>query len=80
VTAISISAARRDLFPLVQQVNDDRCEVEITSRHGNAVLMSADEFQAWKETRYLFSSPVNASRLLAAAASDERIVAELDRA
>jgi len=79
MTAISASAARRDLFPLIRQVNEDRAEVEITSKHGNAVLISADEFAAWRETRYLFASPANVARLLAAAASEERIVAELDR-
>jgi antitoxin YefM len=79
MTAISASAARRDLFPLIKRVNEDCSAVEITSKHGNAVLLSADEFAAWQETRYLFASPANARRLLDAAASDERIEAELDR-
>jgi len=79
MTALSASVARRDLYPLIRQVNDDQSEIEITSKHGNAVLMSADEFDAWRETRYLFSSPANAARLLAAAESKERIVMELDR-
>ena len=79
MTAIPASTARRELFPLIRLVNDDRSEVEITSKHGNAVLISANEFAAWRETRYLFSSPANAVRLLAAATSDERVIAELDR-
>jgi antitoxin YefM len=65
--AISASEARKTLFPLIEQVNDDRVPVEITSKHGNAVLMSADEFAAWEETAHLFRSPVNARRLLDAA-------------
>lgn len=62
--AIPASEARRRLFPLIQQVNDDRAPIEITSKNGGAVLMSADDYEAWKETAYLFSNPANARRLL----------------
>ena len=62
--SISASEARRTLFPLIEQVNADRTAVEIVSREGNAVLMSADEYVAWQETAYLFRSPANARRLL----------------
>lgn len=65
--AITASEARRGLFPLIERVNDDRIAVEITSKRGNAVLMSADEFAAWEETAHLFRSPANARRLLDAA-------------
>lgn len=70
--AITASEARRELFPLIQRVNDDRTPVEITSKRGNAVLMSADEFAAWEETAHLFRSPANARRLLDAADAAER--------
>ena len=62
--SITASEARRTLFPLIEQVNDDRTAVEITSKRGNAVLMSADDYEAWQTTRYLFSTPANARRLL----------------
>ena len=62
--SITASEARRTLFPLIEQVNDDRTAVEITSKRGNAVLMSADDYEAWQETSYLFRSPANARRLL----------------
>jgi antitoxin YefM len=64
--SISASEARRNLFPLIDQVNEDRDVVEIVSRHGNAVLMAADEYAALQETAYLLRSPANARRLLAA--------------
>ncbi len=67
--AITASEARKRLFPLIEQVNDDRAPVEITSKHGRAVLISADEWEAWQETAYLFRSPENARRLLDAAAA-----------
>ena len=70
--AISASEARRRLFPLVQEVNEERSAVEITSRHGNAVLISAEEYAAWQETAYLFRSPVNARRLLDAIEQAQR--------
>jgi antitoxin YefM len=65
--AITASEARKNLFPLIEQVNNDRAPVEITSKNGNAVLISADEWEAWQETAYLFRSPENARRLLDAA-------------
>lgn len=70
--AITASEARRALFPLIEQVNNDRSPVEITSKRGNAVLMSADDYAAWQETAYLFRSPANARRLLDAAGAAER--------
>ena len=62
--SISASEARKTLFPLIERVNEDRDAVEIVSRKGSAVLMSADEYAAWQETAYLFRSPANARRLL----------------
>ncbi len=44
--SITASEARKQLFPLIEKVNNDRVAVEITSRRGNAVLISADEYAA----------------------------------
>jgi antitoxin YefM len=63
---ISITEARKNLFPLVQQVNDDQEAIEISSRKGGAFLVSADEYRSLRETAYLLRSPANAARLLAA--------------
>ena len=62
--SITASEARKQLFPLIEKVNDDRDTVEITSRRGNAVLISAAEFAALEETAYLLRVPANAKRLL----------------
>lgn len=62
--AITASEARKNLFPLIEQVNADRAPVEITSKNGRAVLMSAEDWESWQETAYLFRSPANARRLL----------------
>lgn len=69
--SISASQARRTLFPLIERVNDDHTPVRITSRSGDAVLMSADDFDAWQETIYLLRSPANARRLMEAVARDK---------
>lgn len=62
--AITASEARRSLFPLIKQVNDDHDAVEIVSKHGNAVLVSAEDYAALREGAYLLRSPANARRLL----------------
>lgn len=68
--AISASEARSRLFPLLQQVNDDHVPVRISSKAGDAVLMSAEDFDSWQETIYLLRSPANARRLMEAVARD----------
>jgi antitoxin YefM len=65
--AITATEARRKLFPLIKQVNDDRVPVEIVSNHGRAYLIAADDYESMAETDYLLRSPANAARLMAAA-------------
>jgi antitoxin YefM len=65
--AITASEARKRLFPLIKQVNDDRAPVEIISNQGRAYLVSADDYESMAETDYLLRSPANAARLMAAA-------------
>ena len=69
--AISASEARARLYPLIQQVNNDHVPVRISSKGGDAVLMSADDFDSWQETIYLLRSPANARRLMEAVFRDK---------
>jgi antitoxin YefM len=62
--AVTASEARKTLFPLIEQVNEDHMPVEITSKRGSAVLMSLDDYRALEETAYLLRVPANARRLL----------------
>jgi antitoxin YefM len=71
MVAISASEARQRLFPLLEQVNTDHQPVRITSKAGDAVLMSADDYDSWQETVYLLRSPENARRLMEAVARDK---------
>jgi antitoxin YefM len=62
--SITASEARRRLFPLNEEVNNDRTAVEIVSKSGNAYLVAAEEYEALRETAYLLRSPANARRLI----------------
>lgn len=48
--AMSASEARKRLFPLIEQVNDDQEPVEIVSKAGTAYLVSADQWRSLMET------------------------------
>lgn len=63
ITTGSASEARKSLFPLLGQVNDDHSVVTITFKAGNAVLMSEEDYEAWHTTLHLFSTPAIARRL-----------------
>lgn len=67
--AITTSEIRRDLFGLIERVNLDHCEIEITWKRGSAVLMSKDEYDSLLETSYVLRSPDKARRLFDALAS-----------
>ena len=80
--AITASEARKNLFPLIERVNQDRTPVEITSKRGGAVLIGIDDYRALEETAYLLRSPANVRRLLESieqARSGEVQHHELDR-
>ena len=64
--SITASEARKGLFPLIKKVNEDHDAIEIVSRHGNAFLVSAEDYAALREGAYLLRSPANARRLLKA--------------
>lgn len=44
--AMAASEARKNLFPLIEQVNENRTAIDITSLRGDAVLLSRDEYDA----------------------------------
>jgi antitoxin YefM len=80
--AITASEARKNLFPLIEQVNDDRQPIEITSKRGDAVLISRADYEALTETAWLLRGPANATRLfesLAQAQAGEKSVHDLDQ-
>lgn len=60
---ITASEARSQLFPLIEQVNVDSTPIFITSKKGNAVLVSESEWEAIIETMYLLRTPANREHL-----------------
>ena len=62
--AITASEARKNLFPLIAQVNDDRQAVEIISKAGSAVLMAKADYDSLMETAFVLRDPANAQRLM----------------
>jgi len=66
MAAITATEARKSLFGIIQQVNDDRTTIEVVSRHGTVVILSKDDYDALAETAYLLRNPGNAERLLTA--------------
>ncbi len=66
MTAITATEARKTLFGVIQQVNEDHTAIEVVSRHGNAVILSKADYDAMAETAYLLRNPANAERLLEA--------------
>ena len=54
---ITATDARRDLYRLVDQVQESHEPVQITGRRGNAVLVAEDDWRAMQETLYLLSVP-----------------------
>lgn len=50
---VNITNARKDLYKLTDMVIDNGFVVNITTKHGNAVLISADKYNSLLETLYL---------------------------
>ncbi|MEM8723557.1 MAG: type II toxin-antitoxin system Phd/YefM family antitoxin [Cyanobacteria bacterium P01_G01_bin.39] len=53
----SASQARANLFKLLEQVNQESKPCIITSRKGDGVLISKDDWESIQETLYLQSIP-----------------------
>ena len=62
--ALSAAEARRRLYPLIEQVNDDDEAVEIVSPKGHAFLVPEQQWRSLMETAHLLRSPANAKVLL----------------
>ena len=56
---LNASEARARLFPLIEDLNAGGDPVFITSKAGNAVLMSESEYSNLLESLYIFSNPEN---------------------
>jgi len=57
VQTLTASEARANLYRLIDQAADSHQPITITGKRGNAVLLSADDWNAIQETLYLLSVP-----------------------
>lgn len=64
MNAITLKQAKRRLEQLVEQVIADAEPTIVISESGaQVVFLPLDEYNSWKETLYLLSSPANARHL-----------------
>jgi antitoxin YefM len=64
MTTVTLTEAKQNLEKLIEQVIADAEPIILSTEAGlEAVLLSLDEFNSWKETLYLLTNPANAAHL-----------------
>ena len=54
--SISVSYARKDIYKLIDKVNEEHVEYMINGKRHSAVLVSEEDWKAIQETLYLYES------------------------
>ncbi len=57
MTTVNATSARSDLYNLLEQVSRSHEPIQITSKRGNAVLISEEDWRSIQETLYLLRVP-----------------------
>ena len=57
MTTIKVTEARKELYKLLDSVNEDHSEIVIQGKRNNAVLIAEEDWLALQETLYLVSKP-----------------------
>lgn len=57
MASINITNARKNLYNIVESVNETHQPVEITGKNGNAVLIAEEDWRSIQETLFLTSIP-----------------------
>ena len=79
MTLMNVTNARKNLYKLIEEVNNSSSPVTITnSKGGNAVLMSEEDYNALQETIYLYSVPGLAESILDADKQDPKKMKKYD--
>ena len=64
MNSITLTEAKQNLERVIDRVlSDAEPTILLTDNGKQIVLLSLDEFNSWKETLYLLSSPANAAHL-----------------
>jgi antitoxin YefM len=57
MSSINITNARKNLYKIVENINESHEPLVITGKQGSAVLISEDDWNAIEETLFLSSIP-----------------------
>ena len=57
MSSINVTNARKDLFRIVDSVNETHEPIEITGKNHSAVLVGEDDWKSIQETLYLTGIP-----------------------
>ena len=60
----SISTFRSNIFNFIKMVIGDNTPMKVSSKGGNVVILSEEDYNAMQETFHLLKSPKNAQILL----------------
>jgi len=79
MTNVTTTEARKNLYQLVDQVQESHEPVQISGKRGNAVLISEDDWRAVQETLHLLSIPGMRESIVEGMATDvDELSDELD--
>ncbi len=65
MSTINATNARKELYRLIESVNESHDPIRITSKRGTAVLVSEDDWKAVEETLFLTAIPGMRESILA---------------
>ncbi len=54
---LTATQARKTFFELIKQTNQQHEVIEVQHKSGNAVIMSAEDYESLQETLHLLSQP-----------------------
>lgn len=57
MTMMTATEARKSFFEIIKQTNQRHEIIQVQHKSGNAVIMSADDYESLQETLHLLSQP-----------------------
>lgn len=57
MVTITATEARKSFFELIKQTNQTHDVIQVQHKSGNAVIMSAEDYESLQETLFLLSQP-----------------------
>lgn len=73
MTTVNATTARSNLYKIIEEVNTNSTPITITNTKGkNAVIMSEDDYNAIRETVYLYSVPGLVKSIIKASKEDRK--------